>query len=105
MFAPERDGLPCDPHGHPGRSEAIAALTVDAIGAFADVEHNIGEVEPPGGEPEALERLGALRGLQRQVEREAGSLPVATTKGHAAGIEAVGGPDRCDASAARVTSV
>ena len=102
LLAPERRRVPGEPDGHPRRSQAVVALTIDAIRAFADVEHDVGQIEPPGGEPQTFERLGIFLGLQRQFEREAGRLPVATTKRRPAGIETVTGPIGVDAFAAGV---
>jgi len=86
LLAPERCSIPGEPYGHPRCSEAIVALTIDAIRAFADVEHDVGQIEPPGGEPQTFERVGIFVGLQRHFEREAGRLPVASTKRRPAGI-------------------
>ena len=41
----------------------VAAGEVGAIGALAGVEDDVGEIEPPGGKPQALERLGIFLGL------------------------------------------
>ena len=97
LLAAERRGVPGEPDGHPRRAQAVVALAIDAIRAFADVEHDVGQIEPPGGEPEPFERLGSLLVLQRPFEREAGRLPVAATKRRPAGIERVLGSDRRDA--------
>jgi hypothetical protein len=72
LLAPERRRIPGEPEGHPRCPQAIVALTIDAIRAFADVEHDVGQIEPPGGEPQTFERLGIFLGLQRLFEREAG---------------------------------
>ncbi len=85
LLAPERRRIPGEPDGHPRRAQAVVALTIEAIRAFADVEHDVGQIEPPGGEPQPLERLGILLGLQRRFERAAGGLPVAATKRRPAG--------------------
>ena len=100
LLAPERRRIPGEPDGHPRCPQAIVALTIDAIRAFADVEHDVGQIEPPGGEPQTFERLGIFLGLQRQFEREAGRLPVATTKRRPAGVETVDRRDRRDEFAA-----
>src|SRR6476646_10681632 len=100
LLAPERGRIPGEPEGHPRCPQAIVALTIDAIRAFADVAHDLGQVEPPGGEPQTFERLRILLGLQRQFEREAGRLPVATTKRRPAGVETVDRRDRRDELAA-----
>ena len=66
LLAPERRRIPGDPDRHPRRAQAVVALAIDAIRAFADVEHDVGQIEPPGGEPEAFERLGMSPRLQRR---------------------------------------
>ena len=60
LLAAERRRIPGEPHGHPRRAQAIVALAIEAIRAFADVEDDVGQIEPPGGEPQTFERLGIL---------------------------------------------
>ena len=54
---------------HPIQTAMRAAETLSpraevcAIGALARVEDDVGEIEPPGGKPQALERLGIFLGL------------------------------------------
>src|SRR6185295_14102604 len=93
LLAPERRGIPGEPYGHPRRAQAVVALTVDAICALADVEHDVSKIQPPGGEAQAFERFGILLGLQRRFERAAGRRPVATAERRPAGIEIVDGSD------------
>ena len=98
LLAPERRRIPGEPDGHPRRSQAVVAFTIEAIRAFADVEHDVGHVEPPGGEPQTFECRGIFPGLERFFERETGRLPVATTKRRLAGIEPVDAFDGVDGS-------
>ncbi len=95
LFTAERGGIPGKPDRHARRAEAVVALSIDAIGAFADVEHHVGQIEPPGGHAEAFERLGILVDAQTRFEREVGRWPVAAGKRRPAGIEMVGGGDHC----------
>src|SRR5712671_1413042 len=108
LLAAERRRIPGEPDRHPRRSQAIVALTIDAMRAFTDIEHDIGQVEPPGGEPQTFECFGGFLGLQGHFEGEAGRLPIATTERRPAGIEtidtieAIEGSDRRGACAAGV---
>ncbi len=93
LFTAERGGVPGEPDRHPRRAEAVVALSIDAIGALPDVEHHVGQIEPPGGEAEAFERLGVLFDAQMRFERDVRRWPVAAAKRRPAGIEMVGGGD------------
>ena len=102
LLAPERRRVPGEPDGHPRRSEAVVAFTIQAVRAFAGVEHDVGQVEPPGGQAQTFERLGIFSGLQRRFERDAGGLPVATSERCPTGLVTADGSDRRDACAARI---
>ena len=64
MLTAKRRSVPGEPRRHPRRPQAIVALTVDAVGAFARVEHRVGLIEPPRGESQAFECFGAFLGPQ-----------------------------------------
>src|SRR4029077_8089036 len=63
VFTAERYGVPPQPYRHPRRAGPIVLLTVHAVRAFANVEDEIGRIEPPGGKPEALQRFGLFLDL------------------------------------------
>ena len=96
LLAAERGRIPGEPDGQARRAASIAALAVGAIGAFADVEHRVGEIEPPGGQPQPLERLGLLAFAGRQgFERLQRRVPLAAIERGLAGRETGRGFGRC----------
>ena len=80
-FATKRPAVPRDPHRHARRTGLVAALDEESIRAFARFEDEIGQVEPPGGGPQTLQRLGALAPGQRLLEGLARLGPRASCQG------------------------
>ena len=68
LLPAERGVVPADPHRHPRRANRVLAIEIQPIRAFARVEHDIREVEPPRGRREAFERFGCRVSLQRLLE-------------------------------------
>ena len=89
LFTAERGRIPGEPDRQTRRAHLIVTLAIQAVRALADVEHDVGLIEPPGREPQALERLGRFLDLQRRIEREARRRPVAAGKRCPARIKTV----------------
>src|SRR5206468_2757032 len=69
FFAAEGGAVPADPDGEAGGRYHVAAAAVCTVGALARGEHDVGEVQPPCGEAETLERLE--RGRRHRPRRPA----------------------------------
>src|SRR6185295_10579059 len=68
MLATECPRIPREPDGDSGRRSTISALAEQPIRPFARIEHHVGIIEPPRGQREPLERLGALLFAQYGLE-------------------------------------
>ncbi|HEY6421684.1 MAG TPA: hypothetical protein VIY28_00270 [Pseudonocardiaceae bacterium] len=62
-------------HGHPGGTPLIALRPIQAVRAFAGVEHQVGLVAPLGGPAQTFKRLGVLGLRGRRFEAGSGLLP------------------------------
>src|SRR5262249_30755181 len=91
VLTAERPCVPRQPDGHACGSPAIAALDVQAIRAFATIEHRIGGIEPPRRQRQTLARLRAFARAQRRFKRGASLAPLAVGEKFISD-GAVGGP-------------
>ena len=56
----------------------VTTSTIQPVGALARVEHQVREIEPPGREPEAFERLRHLADRRSHARRLPGFGPRTT---------------------------
>ena len=58
VLAAKRPVVPREPDRDARGAARSPRSQIQAVGALARVEHHVGEIEPPGGQPEPFERLG-----------------------------------------------
>jgi hypothetical protein len=85
-LTPELERRLGEPSGHPRRGAAVATLSVQTVGAFPSVEHQLLVVEAVARPPEALERLWCLLLRQRLLETGPSGRPVALAQRAPAGL-------------------
>ena len=87
LLAAKRRRVPCEPHGHTRRGRSIVLFVIEAIGPLARIEHDVGEIEPPCGEPKPFERFAGLLGRQRGLECAPGLFPITSRECRVAGVD------------------
>jgi hypothetical protein len=85
VLAAKGPAIPRQPHRHASRRTPVVARDIRAIGALSGIEHDVGEIEPPGGKAEAFERFGNFLDEKDRVERFACLGPRAASERFIAG--------------------
>src|SRR4029077_13277038 len=87
VLAPEGPVVPSHPDGDSRRAHGVLAILIQAVSSLPYVEHDGGEIEPPGGDAEPFERLRRLLLRYRALERLARFRPGATFEGVPANLQ------------------
>jgi hypothetical protein len=89
VFPTERGAVPGDPDRNPGGWQHLATIAIGEIRPLPRIEHDLGKIEPPGGDAEPFERLRCRLARQCPLEGELRLQPIAGLEGDVTGGEIV----------------